>query len=343
MTSSPAPAPTPGTSSDRFDRGRAFLLTHGRVLERRLAEVWFPDAAAGAHPEAVRAAALAALDALTSHRNADGGFAHGLEPDTQTPHSQPLAADFALTVCDDLLSSPVGTDPTVRARIRDLATAAAAHLAEVASRQQPDDAGPPGPSVPLVLPDVLDHPRASHVDPANFPPGLNPTCGLAARLHLAEADHPWPTEAIAWAITQLGLDDNAHGTPDSTPDGKALAIRTGDAHSALNVLRLLEVTGREEAHRALGANLHHLHHYQPQRDPNSYGLTPLQFAPTPDSPSHAFFTAAQLDADLDALAADQQPDGGWPLTWQPPGPIATAAYRGAVTLSALRTLRAYGR
>jgi len=38
-----------------------------------------------------------------------------------------------------------------------------------------------------------------------------------------------------------------------------------------------------------------------------------------------------------------QPDGGWAITWEPPGTSATLEWRGIETLRALRTLRAYGR
>ncbi len=43
------------------------------------------------------------------------------------------------------------------------------------------------------------------------------------------------------------------------------------------------------------------------------------------------------------LAARQQDDGGWPLSWEPPGETARAAWRGKWTLDALAALRAYGR
>jgi hypothetical protein len=43
------------------------------------------------------------------------------------------------------------------------------------------------------------------------------------------------------------------------------------------------------------------------------------------------------------LQSDQQPDGGWALTWKPPSQAATLAYRGIVTVAALQVLSAYGR
>ena len=75
----------------------------------------------------------------------------------------------------------------------------------------------------------------------------------------------------------------------------------------------------------------------------TYGVTPLHLASTPDSFWRPLFTDAQLEAHLDRLVADQQPDGGWAITWEPPGPASTMEYRGIVTVGALRTLKAYNR
>ena len=49
-----------------------------------------------------------------------------------------------------------------------------------------------------------------------------------------------------------------------------------------------------------------------------------------------------VEGHLDRLAHDQQPDGGWPLTWEPPSTASTLEYRGIETLRALRVLSAYG-
>jgi len=55
------------------------------------------------------------------------------------------------------------------------------------------------------------------------------------------------------------------------------------------------------------------------------------------------FTQAHIEAHLGDLDAHQQEDGGWPILWQPPGEIAQWEWRGHKTVSALYTLRAYGR
>ncbi len=75
----------------------------------------------------------------------------------------------------------------------------------------------------------------------------------------------------------------------------------------------------------------------------AYGVTPLHYAPEPASRWRGLFSDATIDAHLDRLEADQQPDGGWALAWEPPSRAAALAYRGIETLRALRVLSAYGR
>jgi hypothetical protein len=78
-------------------------------------------------------------------------------------------------------------------------------------------------------------------------------------------------------------------------------------------------------------------------DAPGYGLSPLSVAPRAASLWRALFTDAQIGAHLDRLQKDQQADGGWPITWEPPSQAAISEWRGVVTLDALRTLTSYGR
>ena len=78
-------------------------------------------------------------------------------------------------------------------------------------------------------------------------------------------------------------------------------------------------------------------------DDPEYGVTPLHYAPTPDSPWRPLFDDNTIDGHLDRMLRDQEADGGWGITWEPPGLAPTLAWRGIETLRALRTLTAYGR
>jgi hypothetical protein len=70
---------------------------------------------------------------------------------------------------------------------------------------------------------------------------------------------------------------------------------------------------------------------------------PLGFAPTPDAMARRLFTDEVIEAHLDALAAGQQPDGGWTVGWPAWTEAAGLEWRAWITVHNLGVLRAYGR
>lgn len=70
---------------------------------------------------------------------------------------------------------------------------------------------------------------------------------------------------------------------------------------------------------------------------------PYDYARTPESLARRWFTDEELERSLDHLAAEQQDDGGWPVTWRQWAPGTALEGRPIVTLKALLTLRAHGR
>lgn len=285
-------------SSDVFTAGRAFIEREGRVIERRLAAALFD----GGPAEAV-------VDTLRGYRNPDGGFGHGLEPDKRCPDSLPIDVECAF---DILLTAGVVDDPMVRD--------ACDWLARVAA---PDGA------VPLSFPVVERYPRAEHWSDWTYTPGLNPTAGLAGRLHRMGVRHPWLDRASQWCWARLesGFDEDAH------------ALREV-------LLFLAHVPDRDRAEPvavSVAGWLAKAQWYRADADDPSYGVTPLDLAPEPEGPWSHLFGGATVEAHLDRLVRDQQADGGWAITWEPPGTASTLEWRGILTLWALRVLRAYGR
>ena len=74
-----------------------------------------------------------------------------------------------------------------------------------------------------------------------------------------------------------------------------------------------------------------------------YGLTPLQLCPMPDAVGRHAFPDELLETHLEHLLSQQQEDGGWPISFEPPSPAAALEWRGRWTLDALSTLRAYAK
>jgi hypothetical protein len=255
------------------------------------------------------APASGVLAALSGFRNDDGGFGHGLEPDKRCPASLPIDVEVALTVLD-----------MAGARDGRLLIGACDYLASVA--------GPDG-GVALASPVIEDYPRAEHWSEWAYRPGLNPTAGLAGLLHKLDVEHPWldRADAFCWAALDAGL--------------------PADAHALGETLTFLEHAPDRDRAEALageiGAHLTSVEMFRADPDAPGYGLTPLHYAPTPTSRWRALFSDAAINGHLDRFERDQEPDGGWAITWQPPSEAATLDYRGVVTLHALRLLVAYGR
>jgi hypothetical protein len=78
-------------------------------------------------------------------------------------------------------------------------------------------------------------------------------------------------------------------------------------------------------------------------DPSASGYVfmPLTYAPSPERMSRRLFDETTIQTHLDALAQKQQPDGGWPITWEAITPADELEFRGIVTLNTLKTLKAY--
>ncbi len=141
--------------------------------------------------------------------------------------------------------------------------------------------------------------------------------------------HEWLTRATQWTWTRLesGFDEEAHSLIE-----------------ALEFLAYVPDRRRAERFAAhVGDWLAGLRLFRASADDPGYGLTPLHLAPTPDSPWRPLFDVATIDSHLDRMVRDQEPDGGWGITWNAPGVASTVEWRGIETLRALRTLDAYGR
>jgi hypothetical protein len=253
------------------------------------------------------------VDALRGYQNDDGGFGHALEPDVRCPFSLPIDVEMAFQA----LATAGTVDHDMVARACDFLARAA------------EEAGAGG-AVPPAFPVIESFPRAVHWSEWTHQPGLNPTAGLVGLLYQLGADHPWRSAGAAYCWQQL----ESGAVP-------------GDAHALKEVLFFLEhVPDRDRADQcaaALAPNLASIPMFHLDPDAPGYGLSPLDVAPLATSRWRSLFTDAQIGAHLDRLQKNQQADGGWPITWEPPSQAAVFEWRGIVTLGALRTLTSYGR
>jgi hypothetical protein len=279
-----------------------FVATHARLLDRhRLACLLH-----GTDDDRRR------LDAaVAAYRNPDGGYGWGLEPDLRDGTSQPGPALHAFEAWADA-GPPITPD----------AVALCDWLGTVSL-----DGG----ALPFGLP-VADRtgtaPFWADADPAE--PSLQITAAVVTQAHRvaavdpAVAAHPWLVAATRWCVdAALALDE------------EPFALVLGFALTA--------VAGAPDP----GPALAHLGRWVPDDGivPVAGGaegecLRPLDLAPRPGSPARDLLAADVVAADVARLAAQQQPDGGWPLEWNAYSPAAELEWRGHLTVNAIDLLRA---
>ncbi|HEX5414141.1 MAG TPA: hypothetical protein VFZ25_00645 [Chloroflexota bacterium] len=251
--------------------------------------------------------------ALVAYQNADGGFGNALEPDKRCPDSQPVDVEMALRILDELGDERDWSDPLVGRVIEFLATITT-----------------PEGGIPFVLPSVRAYPRAPWWETGGHPPASpNPTAAIVGLLRKHGVRHRWVEAATdyCWREISEGATEEVH---------ELAAILTFLEHAPDR--SRAEPEFQRIAERIFTAKLVEL-------DPlaGGYVKKPLDWAPTPQSWCHRLFDEQVLSSHLDALIESQQPDGGWPISWPTVSPLVELEWRGAVTVGALKTLRAYGR
>jgi len=252
------------------------------------------------------------VHALRAYQNDDGGFGNALEPDLRGPISQPIHVEMAFRVLNE-----IGTAPP------ELVARACSYLVSVSGEEG---------GVPAILPNVARYPRAEHWQPhAWIADALNPTAMLAGLLHALHVGHSWLDRADAFCWRRL-----AETKPGSGPELAAVYCFLNNAPDRRRAVQVAE----DVADAIPSAGFFAL---DPEDHTGEYALTPLHLAPTPDAMAAALFAPELLDAHLDHLVEQQQEDGGWPVTWDPPSDGALLEWRGRVTVDALVTLQNYRR
>jgi hypothetical protein len=248
------------------------------------------------------------VDALRVYRNQDGGFGNALEPDLRGAASQPVPLEHALRILEEVERSD-----------REIIRGALSWLPTVSL---------PEGGVPFVLETVTLAPHAPWWVPTGIP-SLNPTAGITGLLIKHGVEDPWVDRATAfcWRALDTRLEELG---PDDAVSVLAFLDRVGDRERALAVFDRLgdRITNDLVA-----------------LDPEAPGYvkSPLEFAPSPNSLARTLFDDSTIDRHLEALAAHQQDDGGWPITWEPPSRAAVSEWRGFVTLGCVGVLASYGR
>lgn len=252
------------------------------------------------------------IAALAAYQHADGGFGDALEPDKRTPHPQPQDCEIAFHILDEC----AGFNDAAQ-----LVARACDWLNSVTTEEG---------GVPYTLATVDAFPHTPWWGSEGRPPvaNINPTAAIVGLLDKHGVKHAWiePAAEFCWREIEGREIAEYH---DVMPALEFLAHAYDRPRSERQIARIAERIGQPGA---------------VEFDANAKGYVkkPLDWAPAPDAPLRKLFTDDVLRTHLAALAAQQQDDGGWPISWESTGPGATLEWRGMATIGALKTLRAYG-
>lgn len=284
----------------------AFCATHARLVERR--RLAFHLGATDPAP---------VMTALLAYRNADGGFGWALEPDLRSATSQPVGALTALETLEEL--APAGGD---------VAAAVCDWLASVTL---------PGGGLPFGLHGAADPGSApwwAASDPEQ--PSLHLTAAIAtaavrlAARHPEVADHPWLAGVVEWCLERIGEAAGHTGYELMYVVRFLDAVAPGDERAMAHLERLATTLPADWTLPVAGGQ-------------DDERLRPLQISPRPGTPLRSLAPPGVIDADLDRVAAGQQPDGGWTVDFASATALAAIEWRGIATVDALLTLVTNGR
>jgi hypothetical protein len=315
---SPDAVPHPDAALPPVARAEHFVWLTARVLEQRRFAHHFAPGATGGDSKQTADAVEAALNA---YGTADGGYAHGLEPDLRGPVSQPLHAGHALRVLD-----------SIRRCGGQRADRVCRYLTSVST---------PEGALPAIHPSQRGYPAAPFVPIVDDPPGeLLATGPVVGLLHRNDVWHAWLFRATDFCWAAVESLEKTH--PYEVHAAVAFLDGVPDRPRARRAADRLGRLVREQRLAALDPS--DLDAY-----PVSSGYAPDEhhfahdFARTPESLARAWFTDAEMRRSLDFLEREQQEDGGWPVRWRQWAPGTALESRPIVTIEALLTLRAYGR
>lgn len=283
-----------------------FLAGSARLLDRRRFDVLF----AGGSVDPL----LAAVDA---YRNPDGGYGWGLEPDLRSRSSQPGGALHAFEAFAD--AAPATTPRAVE-------------LCEwLAGVTLPDGGLPfalPAPDPAACAPfwASADSSRSS----LQITGILATAAYRVAAFDPAVAAHPWLARATEFCVRTL----EAMVSPPHAME-LAFAVQWLDA-AAVRTPGVTDLLDRIRSWVPADGMLH------VDGGADDEYMRPLDFAPTPGGPARDLLAPGVVEADLDRLAAGQQPDGGWTVDFDSYSPVATLEWRGHRTVGALLLLRDNG-
>ena len=292
-------------SKESYEKARDFILTNARMIERRLFQYHFE----GDGPQGV-------YHAVYAYRNADGGFGHGMEPDTSSPESQPLFSIMALETLDEV--GYLNTDLILKDFMP--------YFESVTTEKG---------GIPWMLRPKSEYPCADHFKTVKEWAALSTTAPLLGILEKYGVDIPWMQKAEAFVWSEIERIKEKHVFCHLCVPRRLLFLQytksKEQASQALNNLKQWILADGVICN---------------DRTDDGWGLYgkphSLYYAPSPKSILSPLFSDEMINADLDELINRQKDDGRWD-TWYGLSEGMKLEWAGIQTLWTLKTLKNYGR
>ena len=292
-------------SKTQYRKARDFILTNARMIERRLFHYHFEQGDA-----------TGVFHAVYAYRNSDGGFGHGMEPDTASPESQPLFTIMALESLEEagLLNQEL--------LLQDFMP----YIEKITT---------PKGGIPWMFRPTGDYPSEEHFKTVKERAALSTTAPFLGLLEKYKISHPWMEKAEAFVWEEIERIKEKHVfchlcTPrrltflQHTKSNAKAAKALSDLKKWILAKGILCLDPKEEGWGLYGK-------------PHS-----LMYAPDPDSFLSPIFSSAQIENDLDGLIAIQKENGHW-NTWYGLSEGMKLEWAGIQTLWTLRVLKNYDR
>ncbi len=292
-------------SKNNFIHARNFILTNARMIERRLYAFYFENGPM----EGV-------FHAVYAYRNPDGGFGHGMEPDTASPESQPLFSIMALETLDE-----------VGYLTKEIILADFMPYFESITTEKG--------GIPWMFRPKSEYPCEGHFKTVKEWAALSTTAPLLGILEKYNIDIPWMQKAEQFVWDEIERIKEKHVFCSlCTPRRLQFLQYTKSRDQAKKALKDLKkwiladgVLCQDKTDDGWGL----------YGKPHS-----LNYAPSPKSILYPLFPKEMIHADLDALINHQKNDGRWD-TWYGLSEGMKLEWAGIQTLWALKTLRNYDR
>lgn len=292
-------------SKSNYLKARDFILTNARMIERRLFEFHFVNG----NNEGV-------FHAVYAYRNSDGGFGHGMEPDTASPESQPLFGIMALESLDE--AGCLNADLILKDFMP--------YFQSVTTEEG---------GIPWMHRPTSDYPCEEHFKTIKEHAALSTTAPLLGFLEKYNIDIPWMKKAEEFIWKEIERINKKHVFCHLCVPRRLQFLQytknKANAEIAIDNLKgwILEKGVLCEDKTDEGWGLY--------GKPHS-----LCYADSPESILNPIFTEEMINSDLNELITRQKSDGRWD-TWYGLSEGMKLEWAGIQTLWTLKTLKNYNR